>query len=132
MANMNFGVNILPQTNNTYALGNSSKKWNLYVNQINGEDYHSPTITVTTTNASASDALTAAAQTLYDGQLVFIILNEAMSGSANATIQFGTASALNIYLTANTRLQAPYAANSILGLLYKNGNLYMINPPIAV
>ena len=36
MANMNFGVNILPKVNNTYSLGNSDKKWNLYVNEING------------------------------------------------------------------------------------------------
>ena len=36
MANMNFGVNILPKANNTYSLGNSDYKWNLYTNSING------------------------------------------------------------------------------------------------
>ena len=36
MANMNFGVNILPKANNTYNLGNSDHKWNLFVNEING------------------------------------------------------------------------------------------------
>ena len=36
MANMNFGVNLLPKTTNIYTLGNSDKKWNLYVNEING------------------------------------------------------------------------------------------------
>ena len=37
MANMNFGVNILPSSNNTYTLGNSNKKWNAYINQLNGK-----------------------------------------------------------------------------------------------
>lgn len=36
MANISFGQNILPKVNNTYSLGNSDKKWNLYVNEING------------------------------------------------------------------------------------------------
>ena len=36
MANMNFGVNILPKANNTYSLGNSNYKWNIYANTING------------------------------------------------------------------------------------------------
>ena len=34
--NMNFSVDLLPSSNNTYYLGSSDKKWNLYVNQING------------------------------------------------------------------------------------------------
>lgn len=38
MANMNFGVNILPKTNNIYSLGNSDYKWNIFANQINGTD----------------------------------------------------------------------------------------------
>ena len=37
MANMNFGVNILPKANNTYSLGNSNYKWaNIFTNTING------------------------------------------------------------------------------------------------
>lgn len=36
MANISFGQNILPKVNNTYSLGNSDNKWNLYVNEING------------------------------------------------------------------------------------------------
>lgn len=41
MANMGFGVNILPKTNNTYSLGNSDHKWNLFVNEINGTAFSS-------------------------------------------------------------------------------------------
>lgn len=37
MANMNFGVNILPKANNTYSLGNSSYKWHAYLTGINGQ-----------------------------------------------------------------------------------------------
>ena len=36
MANMNFGVNILPKANNTYTLGNSDYKWNIFANSLNG------------------------------------------------------------------------------------------------
>lgn len=36
MANMNFGVNILPKANNTYTLGNSDYKWNIFANTLNG------------------------------------------------------------------------------------------------
>lgn len=36
MANMNFGVNILPKANNTYTLGNSDYKWNIFANALNG------------------------------------------------------------------------------------------------
>ena len=36
MANVKYGVNILPKTNNTYTIGNSDYKWsNIYANQIN-------------------------------------------------------------------------------------------------
>ena len=35
MANMTFGVNIIPSANNTYALGNSDKKWNIYAETAN-------------------------------------------------------------------------------------------------
>ena len=48
MANMNFGVNILPKENNTYTLGNSDKKWNLFTNNINGTSVSNlflPTVT---------------------------------------------------------------------------------------
>ena len=38
MANMNFGVNILPKANNTYSLGNSDYKWNIFANTINGQN----------------------------------------------------------------------------------------------
>ena len=38
MANMNFGVNLVPKTTNTYALGNSDQKWKIYATDINGTD----------------------------------------------------------------------------------------------
>ena len=33
---MNFGVNIIPKANNTYTLGNSDYKWNIFANSLNG------------------------------------------------------------------------------------------------
>ena len=135
MSNMTFGVNLIPKTNNTYTLGDSTKKWNLFVNQINGVDYSAATsnIVVTTTNVSASDALTAAAlsNSLQDGQIVFVILNAAMAGSAAATIQFGSATAIPIYRTNTETLTATYASGMILGLLYYNNKLIMLNSALA-
>ena len=37
MANISYGVNILPKINNTYTLGNSSYKWHAYLASINGQ-----------------------------------------------------------------------------------------------
>ena len=47
MANISFGQNILPKTDNTYSLGNSSYKWHAYLADINGtaiEDLVLPTV----------------------------------------------------------------------------------------
>ena len=38
MSNMTFGVNLLPDTTDTRNLGNADKKWNAYLNTINGVD----------------------------------------------------------------------------------------------
>ena len=39
MANISYGVNIIPKTNNAYTLGNSDYKWaNIFTNKINGTD----------------------------------------------------------------------------------------------
>ena len=48
MANISFGQNILPKTDNTYSLGNSSYKWHAYLADINGqaiEDLVLPAVT---------------------------------------------------------------------------------------
>ena len=87
---------------------------------------------ITTSNTSASDALTYDTTTLSTGQLVFVTLNKAMTGNANATLKFGSNAAINIYLTGTTQLKAKYAAGTMLGLVYNGTNLYMINPPAAV
>lgn len=47
MANMTFGVNLIPHNNaptgnNTLSLGNSDYKWNVYINQINGTNLTIP------------------------------------------------------------------------------------------
>ena len=90
-------------------------------------------LVITSTNATASDAITASALSddLQEGQFVFIILNSAMAGTANATIQFGSATAKSIYRTVSAPLKAPYAAGMILGLLYHNSNFYLINGALA-
>lgn len=38
MSNMTFGVNLIPDATNTRNLGNADKKWNAYLNTINGVD----------------------------------------------------------------------------------------------
>lgn len=37
MANIHFGVNLIPKADNTYTIGNSDYKWQVYVNSINGK-----------------------------------------------------------------------------------------------
>ncbi len=41
MSNLNFGMNILPKTTNTYTLGSNEYKWNIFANQINGVNVQS-------------------------------------------------------------------------------------------
>jgi len=39
LSNMNFGVNVLPTTTNTFTLGTSAKKWDdIYIDKLNGVD----------------------------------------------------------------------------------------------
>ena len=88
---------------------------------------------VTTTNSTASDTLTCSDNiTLSNGQLVFVFLNKATVGTNYMTISFNGGTAIDIYLTGSTKMQASFGEGSILGLFYNSGNLYMINPPIAV
>ena len=131
---MIFATNVNPDsTANNRSLGTSSAKWDLYVDTINGTAYPGAPIVVTTSNSSASDALTVStAATLASGQLVFVTLDKAMSGSENATIKFGSASAINLYLTNTKQLKAPYEAGTVLAFAYVNSKLVMINPPVAV
>lgn len=57
MANshMTFGVDLLPRTTNTYNLGNSNQKWNVWINQINGST------PVTSVNTQTGDVVITAA-----------------------------------------------------------------------
>ena len=41
MINMNFGLNFLPTVTNTYSLGDSNHKWNIFTNAINGQSLSS-------------------------------------------------------------------------------------------
>ena len=56
MANIHFGVNLIPKANNTYTLGNSDYKWQIYVNSING--------------TSAADALLPAVSSTDNGKIL--------------------------------------------------------------
>ena len=38
MANMTFGVNLVPSSDNAFCLGNSNKKWKAYLESINGDE----------------------------------------------------------------------------------------------
>lgn len=71
--NMTFDVNLLPVTTGDHNLGNSTLKWNLYVNQING---HNPDLVKQTnvandlkykllTTTSTSPTTGSAAETYY-------------------------------------------------------------------
>lgn len=91
-------------------------------------------LVVTTTNASASDSLTAAAleNSLENGQTIFLFLNSATIGSANMSLQFGSNTAINLYVGASTQLKAAYTAGSLIHLLYNNNKLHVINAPVVI
>ena len=62
MSDMNFGVNVLPTTTETYNLGSSTKKWdNVYTETLNGTDVdtlgtvHRYTATIPTTGWTTSN-----------------------------------------------------------------------------
>lgn len=117
----------------TYGAGSSGQVLKSNGTNAYWADASPASLVITTTNSSASDALTYdSAVTLVSGQLVFITLNKAMSGSSYATIKFGSASAINLYLTSTTQLKAAYTAGSVLAFAYINSKLVMINPPVAV
>ena len=82
MANMNFGVNLLPQTHNTYTLGNSEKKWNLYAEGIGGAN-----LLQRTGNPRTSDyVFSAASRTSYANG----IFSMSGSGSGATYIKYKT------------------------------------------
>ena len=68
MANISYGVNIIPKTNNAYTLGNSDYKWsNIYTVQLNGinvEDLGTSDLATTTTPGLMSAADKAKLDTL--------------------------------------------------------------------
>lgn len=96
MADMNFGVNLLPVSNKSNSLGSSSKKWdNVYVDKINGK---SPTALNDSLSATQSgiaiivdgDTVTT---TISEGQYVYIkgstVLAEGLYTAITA-VSFGT------------------------------------------
>ena len=77
MANISYGVNLLPKTNNTYTIGNSNYKWsNIYTVQLNGINVSNlATMDVATTSANGLmsaldkaklDSISAEAQTTIE------------------------------------------------------------------
>lgn len=56
--NMNFGVDLLPVTNNSYYLGKSDKKWKIQASEINGKDISSSNVaTMNDVNSSKIEIL---------------------------------------------------------------------------
>ena len=93
MANISYGVNILPKTNNAYTLGNSDYKWNnIYTNLLNG--------------ANPSNFMDAT--TFKNAGLVDKTYTTVLNGEFSVTT--ATSSSHTI----------PYAKASITGLIYKD------------
>ena len=68
---------------------------------------------------------------LSDGQLVFITLTSALSGTKNVRVYVNSVYRY-LYIDSSTYLQAPYQANSVLAFVYLSNKLIMINPPVAI
>lgn len=114
MANITFGVNLIPKTNNTYTLGNSDNKWNIYANTINGY--------VLNGYAECSTAADTAEKTasipnfeLSTNATIFIKFTYA-NAAATPTLSINNGTAVPIYL--NNSNKSPWDANEVVQLLY--------------
>lgn len=89
---MDFGVDLLPVTSATYFLGSSSKKWNIFVEQINGDT------PVTLTGAQALTNKT------YNGYTLAAASAKAVDTSISDTssTNLPTTAAVVSYITNNT------------------------------
>lgn len=140
MSNMNFGVNLIPTANNTYDLGTSEKKWNLYVNTINGLDaadlvaMHNKVEFIVGTQESSTSTLlgvTTNIGTIAAGKIIYYLTPYAITSSAaTLNLTYGntesTTGAIPIYY-GSTQCVTPYPANTILTLVYYDSKFYIVN-----
>jgi len=87
---MTFGVDLLPKTTNTYNLGNSNQKWNIYLNNLNNIDFGSVTSAATfrTAIGAGTSSLTL--------------------GTTSSTALAGNTTVTNVNIAANTTTNADY------------------------
>lgn len=121
--NMNFAVDLLPSTTNTYNLGNSSKKWNLYVNTINGlpQILHGTCSTEASTAAKVVSDITGF--TLTAGVTIHITFTYANS-AATPTLNVNGTGAKTVVL--NNDNISPWDAGDTVTLTYYD-NAWLIN-----
>ena len=113
MANMTFGTNLIPASDNTYNLGNSSKKWNIYANSING------TVpgTVTSITLVAGDGIS-----LSDSNAIITSGTRTITNSGVRSITTGTTNGTIAVNTNGTTSQI--AVRGLGSAAYTNSNIY--------
>ena len=122
MANMSFGVNIVPTANNTYALGNSNNKWTLYVESINGETFiHGIPFGICQTSASTQDkALTISGiESLHSGLSIRVLFSNAQSYNGTPKLNLNSLGAVKIYRSSNAEASySEWVAGEVIDLVY--------------
>lgn len=129
MANshMTFGVDLLPKTNAQYNLGNSNQKWNLYVNEINGQAFMQgqPVYYVkgpsTDTTAGTWTGTISGITALSEG--LTIIYQPAIAGSTSTLLNINNLGAKQCVATSGT-LGTQYKAGDMILFTY-NGSQWV-------
>lgn len=131
MANMTFGVNLIPHNNtptgsNTYTLGNSSYKWKLYADELNGQPLASMTNlyyvegpSSDTTGGTWTGTITGLSA-YYDGLTVMYIPAVA-GGASGTTLNLNSKGAISCYNANNNPIDDQYKAGTPVLLVYKSG-----------
>lgn len=137
MANMTFGVNLIPHNNtptgsNTYSLGNSNYKWKLYADELNGEPladmknlYYVEGPSTDTTSGTWTGTITGLSA-YYDGLTVLYI--PAIAGSdSGTTLNINSLGAITCYNSSSSSLDSQYTASMPILLVYNNSKWLQCN-----
>ena len=133
MANntMNFGVDLLPTTTNTFSLGSSDKKWNLYVDKINGD---TPKLTGDVTGSASSTGGWSIATTIGPGKVTNDKLANSKITIAGQEVPLG--GSLDLSALAHTLSIAEASGTSSISLvankkytLTAGGSTYVFTTP---
>lgn len=129
MADINFGVNLIPTSSDTLNLGKNDKKWNLYVNNVNGEQLGTAAYTDSSGYATSTQGILATGAMQKSGGTFTgaVTLNAAPSSDLEA--------ATKKYVDDMVSISDTLGSGTQIGVLTINGvdtTLYAPNAPQTI